>query len=475
MKKTKLICTIGPSSGSRQVIQELIQSGMDAARLNFSHGDYSSHLDYIKIIREEEKQFNKSITLIQDLQGPKIRVGAIENGEVEINNDDYIFITSDDITGSRNRFSTSYKNFCKDVKEDECILIDDGLLMLKVEDKIETKQGEYELICKIIKGGMLKQRKGINLPHTVISLPSLTEKDLNDLDFGLKSGVDIIALSFVRKKEDLTELRKLIRQKGYNIPIISKIERPEAIKDIDSIISESDAVMVARGDLGVELSPEEVPLLQKLIITKCNEQLKPVITATQMLESMVNNRIPTRAEASDVANAILDGTDCVMLSAETSTGIDPVNAAKTIVKIIEKTELIMKPRFQFKTDKEEENALAVLCNCATEIAEKMKIETIITITNTGKSPLFLSSHRVAADIYALTANDIINKFNNIIWGVKPLKYDKKMLRDDIINFFKKQIQKENEDNLTAVFIYNKSDGDNESADTISVIDIKSLF
>lgn len=470
LNKTKIICTLGPASGKKDIIKELIVEGVDAFRLNFSHGDYKQHREFVQNIREAEKETGKSVSIIQDLQGPRIRVGKLKEKQILLKENENIIITSENINGNSKVISTTYKNFCKDVKVNQRILIDDGLIMLIVESKIK-KNSKYQLVCRIVKGGVLRENKGINLPDTKLSLSALTEKDLKDIDFGIKLGVDLIALSFVRKAKDIILLKKLLKKKKYQIPIIAKIERPEAIKEIDSIIKVSDAIMIARGDLGVEMSPEEVPILQKLIIKKCNENFKPVITATQMLESMVKNRIPTRAETSDVANAILDGTDCVMLSAETSIGFDPVNAVRTMSKIIQKTEQIKSLKTISKKTKH--NKLEILCNTAIEIAEELKIETIITISKTGKSPLYLSNKRGSANIFVITSNPYIQKFSNILWGVKPFLYDGSMNISNIVNFITHKLSGDPDYKTSGrkIFIYNRSEYSNESADTISIIDL----
>ncbi len=468
--KTKIVCTLGPASGKKEIIKQLILEGSNAFRLNFSHGEYAQHRYYIDMIRETEKEIGKNVSVIQDLQGPRIRVGKLKNKEIILKENEEIIITSENIYGDNKKITTTYKNFCKDVKINQRILLDDGLLMLIAKEKIK-KGRSIELKCEIIKGGPLKENKGINLPDTKISLPAITQKDLNDIDFGIKLPIDMIALSFVRSAKDIATLKKLLKKKGVNIPVIAKIERPEAIKEIDKIIKISDAIMIARGDLGVELSPEEVPVLQKLIISKCNENLKPVITATQMLESMVEKRMPTRAEVSDVANAILDGTDCVMLSAETSIGIDPVNAVRMMSKVIERTEMMIKPKF--KDNRNTKNTLETLCKTATEIAQLLNIDTIITISKKGKSPLYLSSHRTLANIFVLTTNPTIQKINNIVWGVNPYIYDGKFNVSEILSFIEKVTKKINKYlRKKAILIYNNSENSKDSADTISIIDLK---
>lgn len=418
-KKTKIVCTIGPAVGTVDKICELIDAGMDAARLNFSHGTHSEHSLYIDNVREAGKLKNKMIAVIQDLSGPKIRVGLLENGSIFLRENQIIKITSQNVTGTGKIFSTNYLNLINDVKKDEMILLDDGNLKLRV---ISVHPSENYIECEIINGGLLKEHKGINLPNTNLNLPSLTKKDMEDLDFGLEKGIDFIAMSFVRKAEDIKLLRDIIHSKGKSIPIIAKIERPEAVVNIDSIIAGTDVIMVARGDMGVEISTEEVPVIQKRIIRKCNEAITPVITATQMLESMIENPTPTRAEASDIANSILDGTDCVMLSAETSTGAYPVLAVRTMTKIILKTETIKKTNYftEMFVEDSPENTLHTICNSATEIATRVNAKAIITITHTGKSPLLLSNHRPAAQIISATFDDKIIKKCKLIWGVESI-------------------------------------------------------
>ncbi len=418
-KKTKIICTIGPAVNTVDKIAALIDAGMDSARLNFSHGTHEVHKQYIEYIREAGRSRNKIVTVIQDLPGPKIRVGKLENGSIHLFENSSIRITSEDITGNEKIFSVNYPGIIFDLKKDDLVLLDDGKLRLRV---ISNEPTGNQIECEVINGGLLKENKGINLPHTDLKLPSLSEKDIVDLDFGLKNGVDVVAMSFVRKAEDVEELRRIIISKGYDVPIIAKIERTEAVDNIDSIISVSDYIMVARGDLGVEISSEDVPLLQKKIIKKCNDAIKPVITATQMLESMIENPGPTRAEASDVANAILDGTDCVMLSAETSTGKYPIQTVSMMKKIILKTETIKLSTY-FKdifVEDSPENTLHTICNSATEIATRVNARAIITVTHTGKSPLLLSNHRPNAQIISATFDEKIIKRCKLFWGVESI-------------------------------------------------------
>lgn len=418
-KKTKIICTIGPAVEEVEKICMLIDAGMDAARLNFSHGTHEDHKRYINNIRKAAKIKQKFIAIIQDLSGPKIRVGKLENGFINLEEGKIIDITSGKKTGNENVISTNYPSLVRDLKKGQLILLDDGKLKLRV---ISTKPIKRTVECEIITGGILKEHKGINLPNTKLNLPLLTNKDLNDLDFGLKNKVDFIAVSFVRSAADIKYVKSILKYKKRELPVISKIERPEAVENIDSIIKITDMIMVARGDMGVEISTEEVPIIQKRIIKKCNDAIKPVITATQMLETMIENPGPTRAEASDIANSILDGTDCVMLSAETSTGKYPVLAVSTMKKIIIETERIKKSNY-FKdmfVEDSLENTLHTICNSATEISARLNAKAIITISHTGKSPLLLSNHRPHAQIISATNIESIIKKCKLIWGVESI-------------------------------------------------------
>jgi pyruvate kinase len=467
-KKTKIICTIGPASGSVDILVKLINAGMDCARLNFSHGTYETHREYIKNIRKAAKLTNTHIPILQDLSGPKIRIGKIVNGKMEIKETDDIIISAKEVIGNNKIISTNYKNIINDVKKNETILLDDGKLKLIITSIDKSKR---LLLCKVIKGGILSEHKGLNLPDTKISLPSLTEKDLSDIKFGVENSVDLVALSFVRRAKDIIELKNVLKKYKSEVPVIAKIEKPEAINNIDEIIKVSDIIMVARGDLGVEVSPEDVPVLQKMIIKKCNNSLKPVITATQMLESMINNILPTRAEASDVANAILDGTDCVMLSGETSTGMNPVLVVETMDKINEKTELIKKP-VEENNHSKLKSFLCNITNSASEIAGRINAKAIITLSHTGKSPILLSSHRCKSDIIAIVRNENIQTRCSLIWGVNPILDSKISFTDKpgLIKFLKDKgyLQK----NDIAILIENTNLSENESANALQIIKVK---
>jgi pyruvate kinase len=467
MNKSKIVCTLGPASSDEKVLERIITSGMDIARLNFSHGEYKVHLDAIQTIRKVSKKLNRFVPIMQDLQGPKLRVGKLSSGYLNLEEGKEIIIRRKNIIGSDNEFSTTYNKFVDDVGPGEYILMDDGLLRMQVTGRLT----DY-LKCKVIKGGILKEHKGINLPNTKLSLPSLTEKDKKDLRFGLKHGVDAVALSFVRQAKDILELKKLISKYGKIIPVIAKIERPEAIDNIDEIIDASDIIMVARGDMGVEMSPEDVPILQKKIIRKCNSRLKPVITATQMLESMINNRIPTRAETTDVANAILDGTDCVMLSAETSVGTDPVNVVTTMENIIRKAEKFRKPRFNENEVHEIRSELHHVCKSAVRLASDINAGTIVTFTKTGKSPVYLSNYRVNTDIISLTEDKFILTMNTFTWGVFGVLITRSLKGYDLVNYVKNVFKNQKFIKAERTIILSSSTKDRyKSADTIQIVNI----
>lgn len=471
-KKTKIICTIGPAVDTVEKIGMLIDAGMDAARLNFSHGSIDIHRQYIQNIRKAGKLKKKMIAIIQDLPGPKIRTGKLENGAVELKENSMIKITSRDITGNNKIISTNYPRLIYDVRKNEMILLDDGNFRLRV---ISETPLNNEIECEIMSGGLLKERKGINLPHTKLNLPSLTKKDLSFLNFGLENDIDFVAMSFIRSADDIIELRNKIKSRKKNVLIIAKIERPEAVENIDSIINAADCIMVARGDMGVEISTEDVPLIQKRIIKKCNIAIKPVITATQMLESMINNSSPTRAEASDIANAILDGTDCVMLSAETSTGNHPILAVNTMKKIILKTETIKKPTYfkEMFVEDSPENTLHTICNSATEIAARVNAKAIITITHTGKSPMLLSNHRPFAQIISVTFDDAIIRRCKLIWGVESILIKQNLDYQRTVALIKSKIISDNilKKHDRIVIIASMPFSQTESANAIQVSEI----
>lgn len=420
-KKTKIVATLGPATDSKETIRELVLSGVDVFRINFSHADYDIALKRIKLVREVNEEENLSVGILGDLQGPKLRVGVVAEDSF-LNVGDILTFTNENVEGNSQQVYMTYERFAKDVKVGERILIDDGKLILEV---VETN-GQNLVKAKVIQGGPLKSKKGVNLPNTHISLPALTEKDINDALFAIKNHLDWIALSFVRHAKDVVELKNLIRKNAdHKIPIIAKIEKPEAIKNIDEILNECDALMVARGDLGVEIPMEEVPLAQKMLVDKAKLRRKPVIIATQMMEGMINSLTPTRAEVNDVANSVMDGADAVMLSGETSIGKYPVQVIKTMANILAKVENdthINVPSHR-PIDKEDERFITnVVCYNAARMSENMNTQAIVTITYSGYTAFQISSHRPHSGIFIFTPNKRILGMLNLLWGVRAFYY-----------------------------------------------------
>ncbi len=417
---TKILCTLGPASSGVERISKLIAAGMDVVRLNFSHGSHEAHLEMLENLRAASSTSGEAIAILQDLSGPKIRIGEIHGGAVELEEGQKLTLTTARVIGTRHRVSTVYTALPRDVAPGDTILLDDGKLRLEVE---EVK--EDEVITTVMNGGTLSSNKGMNLPGVRISAPSLTEKDEADLHFGLANGVDYVALSFVRAAEDVHHLRAVIAREspgGRRVPIVAKIEKSEAIEDIDRIIEAADAIMVARGDLGVEMPPEDVPLLQKMIVRKCNDAGKPVIIATQMLESMILNPRPTRAEASDVANAVLDGADAVMLSAETSVGAWPVDAVQTMDNIICRAE-------ENRGDRLDATPIPVngavdmsdaVARAACILARQLRPAAIVTITHSGVTAQQLARYRPLCRIIGVTRHADTLRRLNLVWGVRGL-------------------------------------------------------
>jgi len=423
-KRTKIIATIGPTSSSAAVIAKLIRAGMDVARLNFSHGDWNGHARQVKLIRSEAAKAGKQIAIMQDLQGPKLRVGALQNDVVTLKRGDCLTLTTRRITGTSSLMSVTYPRLAKDLNRGDRLLLDDGKLELRVIRKVARG-----LTCKVLRGGTLKSHKGINLPGTRLSLPSLSKKDKADIRFGVKQGVDYIALSFVRTADDILRTRRFIHSLNADIPIIAKIEKPEAIMNLRAIICAANGIMVARGDLGVEMSPEKVPLLQKKIIEACHWEEKPVITATQMLESMIENPQPTRAETSDVANAILDGTDCVMLSGETAMGKYPVQAVSAMARIALQAETSVNP---WPPDTGVSGPDESVAHAACRAAEEQQAQAIVTFTQSGSTALLVSKHRPRMSIIAPTPFEHIARRMSLYWGVQPVILRPKKTTDHMI-------------------------------------------
>ncbi len=413
MRKVKIVCTLGPATAGVPRLVELIEAGMDVARLNFSHGDYDTHRKTYQEVRAAARQVGRPITLFADLCGPKIRVGRMTGGQVPLERGKTICLTATEVLGTSERVSHTYLPLARDVKPGDPILLDDGLLQLRVE----SIKGD-DVICRVIDGGMLKDKKGMNLPGSALSVPALTEKDKKDIVFGRELGVDWFALSFVRTPQDVTEAKEL----ACGIPIIAKIEKPEAVSRLDEILDVTDAVMVARGDLGVEAGHEKVPLIQKRILRDIKLHAKPAITATQMLDSMIKNPRPTRAEVSDVANAVLDGTDAVMLSAETSVGDYPVEAVKTLARIIDEIEgsEYYHKFWKERPDVTERTYSSSIADAAAEIAEDLKLAAIAVYTESGHSAALLSAQRPLANIVAFSRHETVLHRLGLFWGVYPL-------------------------------------------------------
>jgi pyruvate kinase len=416
MPRAKIVCTLGPASASPEKIGELIDAGMNVARLNFSHGTHEDHAKVLLNVRAEAEKRGKAIAVLLDLQGPKIRVGKFENGQIELEPGAEFTITIEPIVGDEKRCSTTYQLLPKDVKVGDHILLDDGYLTLAV-----TGVTDREVRTVVVAGGTLKNNKGINLPGVEVSAPALSEKDRTDIGFGLRYGVDYVALSFVRRPEDLIEAKRLLTADGVSIPVIAKIEKPQALERLGDIIDAADGVMVARGDLGVELGPEKVPLWQKRIIEETNKRGKIVITATQMLESMITQPRPTRAEASDVANAVLDATDALMLSGETASGVHPTEAVRTMARIIEEIE-----RSEYYRANTEapvinlQNSTNAIAHAAMTAARSMKLKTIVVLSYSGGAARLVSEYRPEANIICMTTNEVTFRRLALVWGVTPV-------------------------------------------------------
>jgi len=416
MPRAKIVCTLGPASSTPERIGELIDAGMSVARLNFSHGSHDDHARMLQIVRSEAERRGKAIAALLDLQGPKIRIGKIANGQIELRPGAELTITTEDILGDDRKVSTTYQGLTRDVKVGDQILLDDGYLSLAV-----TQVQDHDVKTVVVTGGILKNNKGINLPGVDVSAPALSEKDRLDISFALRHGVDYVALSFVRRVEDVLEAKRLLTVDQVSIPVIAKIEKPQALDRLGEIIDVSDGIMVARGDLGVELGPEKVPLWQKRIIEETNKRGKIVITATQMLESMITQPRPTRAEASDVANAVLDATDALMLSGETASGLYPVEAVKTMARIIEEIERSAYYRANVEVP---EIQLAVPANAiahaAMTAARAMKLRTIVAVSESGGAARLVSEYRPDSNIVCLTTNEVTFRRLALIWGVTPV-------------------------------------------------------
>lgn len=429
-KKTKIVATLGPAINSKEMLEEMMVLGVNVFRVNFSHADYDDVVQKIKDIREINEKLNFNVAILADLQGPKLRVG-IMGEKVKLKKGDIFTFTTNECIGNAEKAFMTYKNFPKDVKVGEQILVDDGKLLFEV---LETDRNAY-VKTKVLRGGKLKSKKGVNLPNTNISLPALTEKDIKDALFAIKLDVDWIALSFVRTAEDLNKLNDLIKENSeHKIPIIAKIEKPEAVENISQITANCDGLMVARGDLGVEIPMHEVPIIQKTLVRKAKEARIPVIIATQMMETMITNQIPTRAEVNDVANSIMDGADAVMLSGETSVGEYPREVIKTmrdIIESVENSELINSPVNSVECVNERYITKSI-CRQAAFLADEIGAKAITTLTNSGYTAFQISSWRPKSNILAFSDNRRILAMLNLLWGVKAQFYDKMVSTDDTV-------------------------------------------
>lgn len=432
MRKTKIICTLGPAVDNPDILEKLMLAGMDVARINFSHGNYEEQQDRIERVKEVRKRVNKPISLLLDTKGPEIRIGKFANDEIVLENGDVFTLTNEDILGNKTKVSITYKNLYNEVQIGTKILINDGTIETIVK-KIDGK----DIICEVINGGKLTNRKSINIPGMNINLPSITQKDIDDIKFGIIAGFDYIAASFVRKPEDVIAIRKILEENdGTHIKIISKIENREGINNFDKILEVSDGIMVARGDLGVEIPMEEVPVRQKEFISKCAKAGKPVITATQMLESMILNPRPTRAEVSDVANAIYDMSTSIMLSGESATGIYPIECVKTMAKISETIEDSIKywKRFKNKEYAKENKDLEYSLNYSTcTTAMELNAKAIFAYTNTGRTATMLAGFFPQCPIYIITDNEITYRQMALLWNINPILVDKDEDIDKMIN------------------------------------------
>jgi pyruvate kinase len=433
MRKTKIVCTLGPASDSKEMLTELMLKGLNVARLNFSHGTHPEHLNRINMIKEIREKLDRPVAIMLDTKGPEIRTGDFENGAIELEKDSEVIVTSREVLGNNDLIMVNYPRIAEDLQINDVILIDDGLISLSVVEVIN----ETDLKCIVNNPGTVKNKKGVNIPNVKINLPPLTQKDIDDIHFGIEQDIDFIAASFIRKADDVLSIRKVLENKGADhIQIISKIENREGVNNIDEIIRVSDGIMVARGDLGVEIPAEEVPLAQKMMIEKCNQAGKPVITATQMLDSMMRNPRPTRAEVSDVATAIFEGSDAIMLSGETAAGKYPIESVRTMSDIAQKIEDSLNYDELFRTrnmsvDNTITNAIS-LSTCRT--AFNLNAAAIITATASGYTAISVSKFRPKAPIIAATHSDRVMRKLSLVWGVHPVKTVKLNATDEVIDY-----------------------------------------
>jgi pyruvate kinase len=429
-RRAKIVCTLGPACNSEAAIRELMRAGMDVARLNFSHGTHEEHARVIERVRRAAAGEGRTTCILQDLQGPKLRTGRLKyRTPVAIKSGARLTLTPRDVPGAASIISTSFTGLAREVAPGARILLSDGLIELRVK----AVRGD-DVECEVVNGGMLAEHQGINLPGAVLSVPSLTDKDQKDLEFGLKHGVDMVAVSFVRSAEDVRRVKRLIGERKSDVPVIAKLEKPQALDDLDGILHCADGVMVARGDLGVEVAPEKVPLLQKRIIRRAAELRVPVITATQMLESMIENPRPTRAEASDVANAILDGSDAVMLSGETASGKYPKEAVAMMARIVLEAErLAPDPTQQRRSDRPRLSIAETVCESIAHAAADLDMRAIAVFTETGNTARLISKYRPRTPIYAFTDLPEVCQRMNLFWGVRPVLWQAMRSVEDMVH------------------------------------------
>lgn len=433
MRKTKIVCTIGPASEPVETLEQLIGSGMNVARLNFSHGDFAEHGSRIKNIREAAEKTKQTVAILLDTKGPEIRTGTFENGEAELIQGNTVYVSMEEVTGTADRFSITYPGLIHDVHAGSKILLDDGLIELEV---MEIDEQHHELKTKALNSGTIKNKKGVNVPNVKVNLPGITEKDAQDIEFGIQEDIDFIAASFVRRPSDVLEIRELLeKHDATHIQIIPKIENQEGVDNIDDILEVSDGIMVARGDLGVEIPAEDVPLVQKELIHKCNTAGKPVITATQMLDSMQRNPRPTRAEASDVANAIFDGTDAIMLSGETAAGYYPVESVDTMSSIALKAETALDHKLILKNRSRSVDMTITdaISQSVTHTAMNLAVSAIITPTESGHTARMISKYRPTAPIVAVTFAERVNRQMSLVWGVHAVMGKRAHSTDEMLD------------------------------------------
>jgi pyruvate kinase len=436
-RRAKIICTVGPACNSEAMLRDLMRLGMDVARLNFSHGTHEEHARHIERLRRAADQENRTICILQDLQGPKIRTGRLKGGApVILAAGSHVTITPRDIEGTASLISTTFQGLAQEVGPGARILLCDGLIELRV---IRVRGEDVE--CKVINGGQLGQHQGINLPGIALSIPALTDKDRADLEFGLKHGVDVVAISFVRSAADVREVKQIIAKHGADLPVIAKLEKPQALERLEEIFEAADSVMVARGDLGVEMPPEKVPVIQKYVIRRSAEWRKPVIIATQMLESMIENPRPTRAEASDVANAIFDGTDAVMLSAETANGLYPREAVAMMARIVIEAEGNSGDFTQPRRRRESHSITVAqaICESISHAAEDLRMGAIAVFTETGNTARMISKYRPKAAIYAFSQMLPVCNRMNLFWGVTPVRTAQARSAEDMVTTAEREL------------------------------------